>query len=608
SSNFQQGTLVALALKDGSQVQGLGVSVDSKQLFVSNSWLAQNGVITANGKQYSTFEDICDLLDWVGQEWSVEDGIPQVVYGNYEPQFTVTLNFNGKTVDGESSVEVETGYYPLNWVFGGTGFNNFVADDGAISFGYFLDAECTRRLPSALLLTSQMTVYVGFADYSRIEGNFVALDANGEEVQLNFYNNGRMEMIYGGMVANYVYTFDGQRITVRDTYLAHLFYDDLYSDDVTDLYIDFDGSEQSKIAIYGNDYYPFDAPLFAYQKTLATGTWYDEQNNTYYFYADGTGLKVAANTAEQKFSYTANGNSVTVDSSLTGSEIFATISADGTEMTSDGMVFSATKFDRLRGVWESDYALGKSVSFDGKGQMTTDSATKGYTVGFENGKEILTFEDGTSGKINENGLLEITLDGVLYTMGREGSFIGTWTDTWLNYAFVLTGIGVDGIGYGADSYGLNFTYVARKDVEENTLNVSLYYRTQLYGFGNVKTVLDESTSLPYNMLLMAIFTPESGMIVDDYNMGYCDAFWGDWTSSDGWLFQFNGFGEYTVDINLSDGTSWKMKGEVTVTENGSTQTVDYTYNRSTQKATFALNSKTYTATIGENGIIVVDSD
>lgn len=122
---------------------------------------------------------------------------------------------------------------PLYYIYGGSGMNTFVADkesaDDAknmVSYGYFFDKECTKRVPSSFLITSDVTIYIGFADYTQVKGDYYAViqirknnQSYNAELHLVFDNNGKMTMYYDGIVANYMYVYNGEKLLVKDAYL-----------------------------------------------------------------------------------------------------------------------------------------------------------------------------------------------------------------------------------------------------------------------------------------------------------------------------------------------------------------------------------------------------
>ncbi len=595
ASKYETGDLFGVRYADAEN------SIDSRKALFLNSYYAPEGTVTVSGRTYDTarLSDLTDLLGWSAEDWRVADGVllPDAA-GADKVSFPVHFEFgrditlpgkDGQPLTQSRETVTATGYGPLYWVYDGSGMNNFKADDGFISYGYFLDEACTVRLPAALLMTGEMTVYVGFADYSGIAGEYYAVLGD-QDVRLTFDDNGKMTMYCDGMLAAYVYVYDGRHILIRNSYFAHLAYPQLENkgyDLDTDCYADRDGQQ---LIIYDNLFFAKseNMEVRAKRENAAMGVWYTGGGDTYTFLSDGTGT-VSDGSA---FTYFCTNRTVTLK--IGTSQVMASISEDGLSMVSSDRRLELSRTDAFTGTWESAFSARRTLTADGKGTLTVDGQTFPYTVA----DGVAVFAGGSL-SFNEDGLLVLTAeDGSVTVYGREGSFIGTWYETMLNYRMELYGIGKSGYGYGSDSNGVTFTYTADKD-ENGILTVNMYYRTLLYGIFNLATSDTDGSEL----LFLAAYTPASGMLVDDYQMCYLDPFCGTWHAPDGMSLTFNGLGTYNIDFHQGE-TDWVAIGYVTVTVNGTETEVRYTYDKQTGTAAFTYAGQTYTVARSDSGVTV----
>lgn len=588
--------------------------IDTRKAVLFKAYYTQDGIVT-DGKTYSanSLADLSELLGWVVADWKEEDGAILPVYsdtatGNVNVKFVFGRNVTKEDSDGNPLTQSEdtvtiTDVVPIYYIYGGSGMNNFVADkEGAddtknmVSYGYFFDAACTQRIPSSFLITSDITVYVGFADYSEVEGDYYAVlqtlknnEIYNAELHLIFDNNGKMTMYYDGIIADYMYVYNGEKLLVKDAYFAYIAYTTTSGYSLlADYYADIDGNV---LNIYDNLFFTSEKNnvIVARKQNAAMGTWYTSDGATYTFLSDLTGSRTNANVTET-FTYSCNDNVVTI--TIGSTRIIASITSDGMSMKSISAGLELEKRDIFAGKWESSFNRIETITFDGKGNVTYKGTTYEY---------VLDGEKATFGSIeatfDENGLLVVKDGEVSTTYGRDGSFIGTWTDTLHDYTIVLDGIDKDGYGTGRDSNGVSFNYVAEYD-ETGTLMVNMYYRTSLYGMFNIVVGKDGS-----EMLELAGYYFETGMIIDDFYMSYYDPYYGTWNGTNGVTYIFNGFGSYNVDGSTSQG-KWLVKGFVTVEKDGKTSEVEYYYNKKTGEATFKIDNVTYVAKLDGNGILV----
>lgn len=618
--NMEKGDVVGAYYKDGALLSELPlVSVDGRHVLVHDAYeVADGNVGTANA---SDFAAVCSLLGWADTDWTFENGRPYVNRaGEQSISVEVTFSFGGEQVAfedeagemtpvSERTVTVTEAYLPINWLFEGSGMNTFVAESGAISYGYFLDAAHTQRIPSAMPVTRGMTIYVGFADYGEVEGEYYAV-ITGEtqhEVHLTFNEMGMMTMYCDGMLAYEMYVWDGEKILIRDAYFANFAYDVEGLSLDTDYYAVFN-DDKTLLTIYDNFFFNeannFEVikPIPAYPHNAAMGEWFTA-DDTYSFYSNGTG----SSDRRGDFTYTCVDNRVAI--AFGSTRIIAIIAEDGKSMATEdgGLTLSLSRLDSFAGVWEAEYGYNMSVSFDGMGNFTYEGEGGTYTV--EGEEAVLT--NGMRAAFNADGLLVLTEDGRTTVMGREGSFIGTWTDDALGYTLVMTGIGRDGYGFAYDSRGADLTYIAEResDGDSSYINVMFWYRTSIYGMGYESPPSPDGLRGLGNMLYLSMYTPGSGYMVDDYNMAYVDQFAGTWNAEDGTVLEFNGYGGYDINALIESlGGYWIVEGWVTYTAaDGTVQEVRYSFDRNAGHATFKVNDVDYTAVFGGDTVTVTST-
>lgn len=602
-SDFIYAQIIGAKYKNGEEVKNRTTSVDGKTCL-------ELGLV--KGEEIATqknFKELLQQIGWLQSEWIFSEGkiIPNAQNMD-KAEVTVTVSFGGESVtneghDGEDLTltqdQITTkGYYNAYLLYGGSGKNTFVADSGKISYGYFLDEECTQRIPASMLLTQNTTIYVGFASYKEVQGEYyLVFNANEKTTiaHIIFDDNGKMTMEYDGRVENYMFVYDGERILISNGYFANFLYESVGGSLLkTDFYAEI---TENGLTIYDNIFFTeeneeeYAKPLKAIIPSLALGKWYDANGNTYTFTPDGK-VTVNKNGAITSLTYTSVGEKVTIYNAE--SEINATVS-DGVMIDEQGVLFARiNKFDIFAGKWEASFSTNHEIYFDGKGSVTYKGKTTAYTL---NG-ETATFNGG-SATFDKNGLLLLTVGENKTVMGREGSYIGYWKETLLGYDFELYGIGKEGYGYGYDNNGISFTYTSELDslgLGEYFLN--FYYGTSLYGYAySVKSNNDGS-----EMLYAAIYTEAQGALWDNYNLCYEDHYKGVWNNEEGISLDFNGLGRYNVYYDDIEGL-WVVQGNVTVTQNGEQQTVRYYFSRETGKVTFTYKGVAYTAEIVDNQLI-----
>lgn len=556
-------------------------------------------------------ETLIDVLvreiGWRSTEWQYDENnaiapkVPNADETSYRVDFVFGKDVTDTGADGNPLTQqidnvVANVYTPIYWVYGGDGLNTFKADDNTISYGYFFDEERTQRIPSSFLLTSDLTVYVGFEDYSPIAGEYYTV-LNSKQVRLEFDDNGMMTMYYDAVIARYMYAFDGNNILIRDGYFAYIAYGEmehLKNYDLTcDYYARID-DVNGTMSIFDTIFFSSTAEtslgkdIECRKHNDAMGKWYATDGRIYEFLADGTGSISTGDT----FSYKCVGSIVNIE--LGSRTIQATLSQDKQIMrTSDGTTLSVTKFDEFLGKWESSFNDKQEIEIDGRGTLTYKKHAYPYSVN----EGVLVCDLGTA-TFNENGLLVLTKDGKDTLFGKEGSFIGLWRETAYDYWVSFQGIGKDGYGYGNDSNGVSFTYGVGDLGEELGLSISLYYRTSIYGMGSLQTSINGEYIIDFGVRNVS-----TGALVWDYMLTYVDPFVGDWNGEDGKTISFNGNGAYNIEMHVT-GYDWIVKGEVEIADGTNITKAQYAYNIADGTVKYTVGGVEYVATVTKDGISV----
>ena len=607
----ERGILIGSIYKDGKDTENLYNKIDSKKTVVYNSYLANNSKITANGQDYDVndLQSIKGLLKWSESEWNYDGNAPAVkvnLDGEYGISYTVTVNLGGKvTEDITESVQSKefNEYLPLDWLYDGDGKNTLKATDGSISYGFFLDEGKTQRLPASMLLTSDVTIYVGFADYTAASGEYF-FDVNDKRATLTFDSNGMLTFVYDGRVARYMYVYDGEKIYIQNAYFAYMYFTSSQGESImTDYYAYKDGES---LVIYDNFFFTGESDyknIQAYKGNSIIGEWYDRDGTIYKFNLNGKGLKTSADLVEIPFEYSINGNVITMY--VLSNTYSAKLSEDGRKIENvGGLTLSLDVLDKFEGDWETDFNNPLKVSFDGKGTMKIGDNMYAYTV---NGDGLIKFAGGYA-RVNSDGYIDLTIEeeGTTYSLCRAYSYRGYWEETLYDYGVRFDGITIDGYGTGVDTNGYSFTYTAYY-ISDDTgtsgeYSINLYYRTTLYGFGSLM-----KTNKGEEALGFAVYTQSVGGIYDNYNLCYYDPLDGEWSIADGTVFKFNGLGAYDINMTTAEGT-WTAKGEVTIGNLNTAdeaQTVAYTYDKTYATAAFTYNGKNYAVKVQKTGVATI---
>ncbi len=552
---------------------------------------------------------LLDQMGWIAAEW--DDDMYPTLPTPGSINFTIRVNFSGKSVDGydadetlhtltEDTMTMDNAQL-LFMLYGSDGYNEFVATDGTVSYGFFLDSAHETRLPAGTLLTRDLTIYVGFADYSGLTdkryygtitemSNNLSGSATETDVEFIFGEDGvlgRLTVKVGPRVSHHMFVYDGESIILHDIclnqYLLSAENSQYWSED------DFIATFADGELIITDELFFESTPIKAYPETAVVGVWYGD-DGTYTF--EGTRKGSFENRSGSK-------TSLTYTTSISGENISVTITRGSTrleglynsesgQITLDDNRVLLKKSDEYRGKWESNYNNRITIEFDGKGKVVFDGHEYSYSI--DEDSRDLHFEDITA-RFNSDNLLELINDGVVTVFGMEGSLIGVWRDTSssLGYEISMTGITRYGYGYAHDSNGSELTYGYEGVTYTNNgavLDVCNFYLSD--GYYAEAYLLPGNSNYPELMGLpaLAVSLNFGEFQYDTFTLTLEDPLAGKWNGTDGSELEFNGDGIYYID-GIYDGSRWNVTGLVDIVDSeGKTDTYIYKYDMETKTAVF----------------------
>ncbi len=581
--------------------------VDSQPLVVFNCYSVADKSATVS--QLQSVDFLKNTLKWKDCDWLFAEGsYPTINAAENEIDFYVNLELDGETVNTGTDnfrLEISSMYMPICYWYNVsnsaslTGSSEglpelFIADSGKVSYGYYFDEELKERVPYGYIFTRDVDLYVGFADYSEVAGNYyINNSGTSRKITLNLTSRANFTYTDGGITVNGIYRYDGTDVYFLYAPFARLS-DHVETDNEEnpmlswnyDMY-NFKGKKTSEgFEIFDNVYFTEDAPLKASKNAAIYGSYYvKEDGEEYNFNADYTGT-IKKDGVTRRFSYTLDGETLTLkvltaadDEVLTG-----TYSADA--ITVSGKSLSA--YDSFKGAWEKSATIPKRYVFDGKGGWSYSYKGEKKSGTYVEAEGVLTLSSGGSeygtAKFDASGALSLDLvSGEKALYYRENSYVGVWMLSGSDGTVItleLHGIGSNGMGTGVCSYSdgsyYDITYVADNmfaSAQSGDATVVTLYQDALL-FGNFY-VLQSS-----GRMVAALYNATLSAIVEGISLDLTDELAGEWISgnADFELVELNGLGAYSSDETLEN-----SRGEITI--NG--ETIKY-YNYQ-----FAYKGKNY---------------
>lgn len=590
-----------------------GTSLASSAKYVSfNNYQAEDA---------SKIVDLAKKLDWRDYNWILQNGKYPTI--NYEPTdvattTVLTRKYIGKNKEGKKVIikvngsseltldylnSAEDSYVTIGESFA-TGSLDFYyqADNGYLSYGYYLDKDCTQKMPYSYLATGDVTLYVAFADPTPILGEYTVTPEHSDKpITLKFDKNGKVTYTDGADTRTTNYLYDGKNIIIEAARLTRYYTEPIVldtTDTESDPYFDinrysfYDFMVQingDSLELYDNVYFTKDNPLIASKNALRGSYYAEDKEYTFYGF---NGTLCENNTTPKNFSYIVNGNYITLTFE------------DGTRKILNKSTLK--EYDQFKGLWQKSATINKNFLFDGKGnwsysysgyerslygtakEIFLDKQSGTYEVS-EDGS-MLTLDNGYIVTLNSDGFMEVAGNGTTQVYYRHGSYTGTWTSNGITITF--NGLNAEGLGTGVADFsnGLSFPITYEWSETENYL-VAFTADTVIFGYFTY--VLD------YNMLNAVVYDPMTATYIGNY-FSVVDNYNGEWISNNK-IFE-------TVDFN---GNGFAMDyygngGQIRI--NDKDVRVNYTLKDSTLTGEFAYNGTLYTLTYDEDLKVVYISD
>lgn len=561
-----------------------------------------------------------NTLNWGEEDWVFANGeTPTINYQATEKNFTITLDFGSKTVDGQNQKEISVNSKYLNMSYWYITYADqtyetitlpeFVtSSDGMRSYGYFFDRELTMQVPYSYVPTHDVTLYTAFANYNNVAGKYyLQFNDFNNETYVELSSDGVLTLVDGARTLKSTYVYDGEKIYLYGTGLAR--YSSLKGEnDVENYYYNFVATvnEYGLMAIESNVFFPESSMLYAKKcaENFNYGKYYDANNTTYVFYKDGKGLFDG-----EQITFNVVNNEVIIHRTLDNLEYIGTIGADG-NLTHISLLstISVTAYDKFAGVWEKSATSHKKYTFDGNGNYSyeyygygTDKNVLSEKTGtYQNFGDYIILDNGYKVTMQEDKTLHVTGTDVNEVYYTENSFVGTWTffNMQETVELVLNGINADGEGKGTLIYnGANeykITYKSATQYGQTYLTV--YEGDYLYAslsYSPTKNTLEGQVRSIYS----GAFKPALFVLYDYFK--------GPWVTDieDLHVIEFNGFGAYDIKGSAN---YLAVKGRFSV--NGESAGY-YTLDLATMTATFTYNQVEYVMTYNEfSRSIVITAD
>lgn len=642
ASDFERSAAIAARLENGDDLQDAHAYVSS--------------IVGCQDMRNKTWDDafIRNTMNWSDADWVLENGMPVINYDSSDKDFTI--NFVAGDDFGEiAPLEVHirengsvTGYMTMSmWnTFATNGIPEYMdGKDGMRSYAYFFDADRTQRVFYGFIPTDNMTLYLGYADYSEVAGTYYLGESATIDARLELDVDGTYTYRKGALNHVSIYTYDekgnitlfnsylgdladlneelreyylssfyifgakieGDRIIITGGYVQEVTYTNGivgYEDDGTPIY-------GQVLATTGNTFYLFteEAPLTGMRAIdgFKYGTYY-YNGEIYNFYGNGTGVRTT-NSGDTAFTYAVNGSAISVN--------YSNSTANG---TIDGNGYVATissntvkPYDGFTGTWEREFNMNESYVFNGKsatgeGEWTyagygNATASGTYTVA----DGILTANDGSfTAIINENGFLEITNSSATYTYYMGGSFKGEWyyshrlggyTNTTVTATITLKGISNEGYGAAMVEYVLGDAYELTYQAVEERDTYTIYIYSNSYLFASL--TYDANGGNP---ILTGTVDGNENSRVTAY-----DSFKGLWVSDSEEfpVVQFNGNGFNNLDaVSVGGAGSVAVRATAYDANGRSIGTYHIDYSTMVGTLTYTKGGVTYTLTYNELSNII----
>lgn len=530
--------------------------------------LLLNNKISKDGTSSALFNE----LGWVAGEWNLSGSTPLAVVPAAEREITITVKrADGTAVGNPYKKTVGASLSTLSGWHRDDSLPEFLTENGKRSYGYFFgakDGNLVDRVPYGFVPSaSEITLYVGFADYNEVAGDYYVQSAprsNGAYIKLTA--DGKAIFRNGGLYYSGTYYYDGTKVTLPFSVLASL------SIDVTQS----DGSKYAFVGtkIDGGNGLSFEGIAFVPETNSLTGqttqtpltvafnAYRARQDMTYGEYATAQGLSFAFNvgmngyykssTESDTFTYTISGDTITATYSR-GGRFTATIEGGVVTKVNNVAVFRKNQFN---GTYKHSANSVSGFTFDGI------SSVNGANYEVVQNRAVFTIgETQYEAFFNQEGFLVI--NGLTYY--PADGFTGEWyfdgvDDSLEKIDIALEGISADGFGYATVNYVGGTSVRAQYDVAVSggVSTVRIYSGDMQYG----ELTLDTKTGIASGMF----YSVASSGYYANVTFNLYDSFKGIWVS--------NAEGIDTVIFNGKSATG--IKSAVLRSENGAITHGEYT--------------------------------
>lgn len=263
----------------------------------------ENGTASVNGVSHGARNCIKNLpenyesLGFYSCNWVFTDGqAPIINYETSAEEIDITLNVYFVTKDDDvllkvnnvtkTSYTVTNSYEPIVNAFNygalatymkATAEGTATTGRNYLSYGYFFDRECTMPVPYSFVTMKTTDVYVGFADYSPVIGDYY-FEVDGEQHLFTLTAEGMVEYQDGNANTVTRYQYDGETILFENVTFAKYFTgavdtdlsvnEDANFDFNRYSYTAFEGKlNENVLSLYDGVYFVKNAPLTAIKGT-----------------------------------------------------------------------------------------------------------------------------------------------------------------------------------------------------------------------------------------------------------------------------------------------------------------------------------------------------
>lgn len=559
--------------------EALAEGADSAKCVVYNNLKKESG---------HTADVFTSLLGWAEGEWDLTGAVP--VYRGAQAQRSVVLTVKSGT-DEVASYERKISSPEPIYVWYEDTVDEYFSNTQGRSWGYYFDKELTKKVPYGFIPLSSLDLYVGFANYSEVEGQYyLGKSTYGINATIVLDNEGGYTFRDGGLNFTGTYSYDGENIILYNSCLGALVYtadqtNGSYSTVVMKKRADgkgYDLNGQIYVTTDGESYSSAELALTAVRKSnkFAYGE-YSTSKGTLVLNTNGTGTYQVRNTVKEFTFNVIEGQNG--DISLEVSIDLGITVENGVIKVNGGPV---DKKDDFAGAWKTNAGSAVEYVFDGGSTVTCGSETATYHIN----KNMATFTLGGNEMV---AVLEgdaLYIDGVAYYLadGFTGSWFGRSAVSGETIELTLGGIGKDGYGEAEMTFFAGVTNAVSGQYSVTSDGVMLIYvGDTLYG----ELSINKDTGIASGSFFS--FKAYSTLNTISYaaaEFKLYDLFTGVWECS------LNGISS----INFTGKTAGGEKATALVTDtNGKTISAKYSIGDTATSGEIIIGENTYKMTLDE---------